>query len=133
MIKVYAIGNLTRDPEMRYTPSGKAVTEFSIASNEGYGDKRTTEYLDCQAWDKLAESVAEHLRKGRMVFIEGRYTTEHWDDKTTGQKRTKVRIKCNNVEYLDRPSAGRSDPLPGRGGPLEPIQPEAEDLTGLKF
>lgn len=131
MIKVYAIGNLTRDPEMRYTPQGKAVTEFSIASNEGYGEKRTTEYLDCQVWEKLAESVAEHCRKGRKVFIEGRYTTRQWEDKS-GNKRTQVRINCNNVEYLDRPTQ-REDPLPGRGGPLEPLEPEQDDLEGLKF
>ena len=103
MIKVYAIGNLTKDPEMRWTASGKAVTEFSIASNEGYGEKRTTEYLDCQCWDKLAESVAENLTKGRKVFVEGRWKTDSWEDKT-GQKRTRIRVIANNVEYLDRPT-----------------------------
>jgi single-strand DNA-binding protein len=121
VIKVIAIGNLTRDPEMRYTPNGKAVAEFSIASNEGSGERRTTEYLDCQVWDKLAETVAEHCRKGRKVYIEGRWSTESWNDKQTGAKRSKVRIKVNNVEFLDRPTEATTQPT------------QDEDLSELKF
>lgn len=102
MNKFLATGNLTRDPEMRYTPEGKAVAEFSIAVNEGSGERRTTEYIDCQVWEKLAETVAEHLRRGRKVLIEGRYTTSTWNDKQ-GQKRSRVRIRCSNVEFLDAP------------------------------
>lgn len=123
MNKFFAVGNLTRDPEMRYTPSGKAVTEFSIAVNEGSGERRTTEFIDCQCWEKLAELVAEHCRRGRKVLIEGRYTTESWTDKETNKKRSRVRIKCNTVEFLDRPATD-SQPEPADA---------AEDLTGLTF
>jgi single-strand DNA-binding protein len=120
--KFLATGNLTRDPEMRYTPSGKAVTEFSIAVNEGSGERRTTEYIDCQCWDKLAELVAEHCRRGRKVLIEGRLTTEKWTDAKTNQERRRTRIKCNSVEFLDAPRGTNTTP-----GPVE------DDLAGLKF
>jgi len=99
---VIATGNLTRDPEMRYTNSGKAVTQFSIAINEGSGERRTTEYLDCVAWEKLAELVAEYTRKGRKVLVTGSLATEKWDDKKTGAKRSKTIVKCRSVEFLDR-------------------------------
>jgi len=108
---------------MRYTVSGKAVTKFSIAVNEGSGERRTTEFLDCEAWEKQAELVAEYCRKGRKVLVTGSYSTEHWTDKTSGQKRSKVVIKCRNVEFLDR----RPDEI---GSPSEPSEP---DLTGLTF
>lgn len=122
MNKFLATGNLTRDPEMRYTPNGKAVTEFSIAVNEGSGEKRTTEYIDCQVWDKLAETVAEHCRRGRKVLIEGRYTTEKWMDAKTQSERKRVRIKCSSVEFLDAP---RQQP--------QAEAPADDDLTGLAF
>ena len=103
MNQLIIVGNLTRDPEMRYTPSGKAVTEFSVAVNEGSGERRTTEYFECTAWEKLAELVAEHMRRGRKVLVAGRHTTESWTDKETGKKRTKCRIKASSVEFLDSP------------------------------
>ena len=99
---VVASGNLTRDPEMRYTNTGKPVTSFAIAINEGSGEKRTTVFMDCEAWEKQAELVAEYCRKGRKVLITGAYSTDEWIDKKTNQKRTKAIIKCRNVEFLDR-------------------------------
>lgn len=121
---VVATGNLTRDPEMRYTQTGKAVTAFSIAINEGSGEKRTTEYMDCEAWEKQAELVAEYCRKGRKVLITGSYATQTWDDKKTGEKRRKTIIKCRNVEFLDR----RPEDL------TAPRESEAtSDLSDLSF
>ena len=96
---VIVSGNLTRDPEMRYTPTGKAVTEFSIALNEGSGEKRTTEYIDCVAWEKQAELVAEYCRKGRKVLVTGSYTTDSWNDKKTNEKRKKV-ITSRHLEAI---------------------------------
>lgn len=122
MNKFFAIGNLTKDPEMRYTPDGTAVTEFSIAVNEGRGEKRTTEFIDCQCWEKLAEVVAEHCRRGRKVLIEGKYTTDKWTDKVSKQPRSRVRIRCSNVEFLDAP----------RGtAPAAPA--EDTELAGINF
>lgn len=118
-----ASGNLTRDPELRYTNSGKPVVSFAIAINEGSGEKRTTEFVECQAWDKVAETVAEYCRKGRKVLITGTYTTDEWIDKKTNQKRTKVIIKCRNVEFLDR----RTD----EPAPTRPV--DESDLADLAF
>ncbi len=118
---VIASGNLTRDPEMRYTQSGKAVTSFSIAVNEGSGEHRTTEYLDCEAWEKQAELVAEYCRRGRKVLVTGSYSTDHWKDKATGADRKKVIIKCRNVEFLDRRPDGQLPP--------QETQPDLSDIS----
>lgn len=122
---VVASGNLTRDPEMRYTPNGKAVVEFAIAVNEGSGDHRTTVFLECVAWEKQAELVAEYCRKGRKVLINGNITTDSWNDKTTGAKRTKTIIRCRNVEFLDR--------KPEDASPPSAEQETEPDLSNLPF
>jgi single-strand DNA-binding protein len=108
---------------MRYTPSGKSVTEFSIAVNEGSGEKRTTEFIDCLAWERLAENIAEYCRKGKKVLVVGRYNTDRWMDKQTNKERRRVRIVCTDVEFLDQPgSRERSAP-----------EPQAEELEDIKF
>lgn len=119
---VVLTGNLTKDPEMRYTPEGKAVTEFRIAVNEGSGERRTTEYFDCVAWERLAETVAEYTRKGRKVLVNGSLKTETWTNKQ-GQKQTTPKIRCRNVEFLDAKQV--SDTPEAR--------PADDDLTGLSF
>ena len=81
MNRVSLVGRLTRDPELRYTESGKAVTNFSIACNTGYGEKRTTEYVDCVAWEKQAEAVAERARTGTEVFVDGRLQTRKYTNR----------------------------------------------------
>jgi single-strand DNA-binding protein len=111
MNKWIGIGNLTADPEMRYTASGQAVTNFRIAINEGSGDKRTTEYVTCIAWEKLGERVAEYMRKGRKVAVEGNLRTRSWDGKD-GKKRYSTEIICRNVEFLDRAADGPTDQAP---------------------
>lgn len=93
-------GNLARDPEMRYTPTGKAVTEFTIAVNEGTGDKRVTYFIDCQAWEKTAEIVAEQARKGTRVVVEGGLLVDSWTDKESGKKRKIVRVRCRAVNVV---------------------------------
>src|SRR5664279_4016663 len=88
--KAMIIGNLGRDPEMRYTPNGQAVTQFTVAVNRSYrvGEewKEETEWFRVVAWAQLAERTAEHLRKGNKVYVEGRLQTRSWEDKD-GQKR----------------------------------------------
>ena len=96
------IGNLTADPEMRYTENGKTVTSFSIAINNGRtsdGEERPPTYLDIVAWERLAETTAEHLRKGKKCAVQGAITVEKYEDKE-GVKRTKWRIRATNVEFL---------------------------------
>lgn len=118
--KVMLIGNLTRDPEVRYTPKGSAVADLSIAVNRSYqteNGERMEEvtYVDVVAWARLAELVGQYLHKGRAVFIEGRLQMDTWEDKQTGQKRSKLRVVAENLQFLDRKPGG---PTGGdEGGP----------------
>lgn len=93
------VGNLTRDPEMRYIASGKAVVEFTIAVNEGFGEKRTTQFIRVVAWEKLAEAVAEMARKGNRVMVDGKLVTDSWKDKE-GKTREQTRVMARNVAVI---------------------------------
>jgi single-strand DNA-binding protein len=112
--KVILLGNLTRDPEVRYTPKGSAVCDLGIAINRSYtldsGEKREeVTYVDVVLWARLAEIAGEYLKKGRPVFIEGRLQLDTWDDKQSGQKRSKLRVIGETMQLL----GGRP---PGAGG-----------------
>jgi single-strand DNA-binding protein len=103
--KVLIIGRLGRDPEMRYTPSGRPVTTFSVATsrtwNTSEGGRRTeTEWFNVVAWSNLAEICKQHLSKGRLVYIEGRLQTRHWDD-PDGNKHSSTEIVANEMIMLD--------------------------------
>jgi single-strand DNA-binding protein len=110
--KVMLIGNLTRDPEVKYLPKGGPVAEFGLAVNRSYtldnGEKREeTTFVDIVTYNKLAEIVEKYLKKGRSVYVEGRLKLETWDDKQTGQKRSKMRIVGEVMQMLGgRDSAG---------------------------
>jgi len=110
--KVILLGNLTRDPEVRYTPKGSAVCDLGIAVNRVYttdsGEKREeVTYVDVVLWARLAEIAGEYLKKGRPVFIEGRLQMDTWDDKQSGQKRTKLRVVGETMQLLgSRPAGG---------------------------
>src|SRR4051812_47312501 len=95
--KIILIGNLGRDPEMRYTPSGKAVTNFSLAvsrqSRGPDGDSREeTEWFNIDCWDRQAEIANQYLQKGRQVYVEGRVRLRSWDDNNTGEKRSRMEV-----------------------------------------
>jgi single-strand DNA-binding protein len=110
--KVMLIGNLTRDPEVRYTPKGTAVTEIGLAVNRiipgGDGGERREEttFVDVTLWGKTAELAGQYLKKGRPVFIEGRLQLESWQDKTTGQNRSKLSVVGDSMQFLGSPSGG---------------------------
>lgn len=104
--KVFLIGRLTRDPELRYTPNGSAVTELGVAVNRFYttkdGDRREdTTFLDVTVWNRQAENCCQYLKKGRPVHIEGYLKLDSWEDKASGEKRSKVKIEAENVQFLD--------------------------------
>ena len=109
--KVFLIGNLTADPELRNTPSGQPVCNFSIATNRIWKDKNTgeqqkkVEFHNIVAWRRLAEIVSQFLKKGGMVYIEGRLETRSWDDQS-GNKRYKTEIIAENLQLGPRPSSG---------------------------
>src|SRR6478672_13807662 len=95
--KVMLIGNLTRDPEIKYTPKGTAIAEIGLAVNRVYstesGEKREeVTFVDVTLWGRQAEVAGEYLKKGRPVYIEGRLQMDSWEDKATGQKRSKLKV-----------------------------------------
>ena len=110
--KVLLLGNLTRDPEVRYTPKGSAVADLGIAVNRQYtldnGEKREeVTFVDVTFWGRTAEVAGEYLKKGRPVFIEGRLQLDTWDDKQSGQKRSKLKVIGEMMQMLgSRPGAG---------------------------
>ena len=113
--KVLLIGNLGKDPEIRNTPGGTAVANFSIATSEKFKDKNgerqeRTEWVRCTVWGKQAESAAKYLEKGRQVYVEGSLRTESWDDKETGQKRYATKVQVQKVVFLGGGKGG------GEGG-----------------
>jgi single-strand DNA-binding protein len=104
--KVLLSGRLTRDPELRYTPSGTAVTSFSVASSRSYkgqdGEwKQTVAYVNAVAWAKLAVLINEYLKRGSAVFVEGRLNSRSWETED-GQKRSALEITAERVQFLDR-------------------------------
>jgi len=136
--KVILIGNLGAKPELKYLPSGQAVCELRLATNEVFTDKNNqkqerTEWHSVVAWGKTGENCAQYLDKGRSVYVEGRLQTRSWDDKNTGEKRYKTEIVAQQVTFLGggpgeragggagyqrggRPSNGESAPM-GAPGP----------------
>jgi single-strand DNA-binding protein len=110
--KVILIGNLGKDPELRYTPSGTAVASFSLATNERYKDKEgnwqdRTEWHKIVAWQRLAEIAGEYLKKGRTCYIEGRLQTRSWDDKESGQKKYSTEIVASDLVLLGGQGQGQ--------------------------
>ncbi len=121
--KVILVGNLTRDPEVRYIPSGTAVCDISLAVNSQWTDKKTNErreevtFVDITLWGRTAEIAGEYLAKGRPVLIEGRLSLDSWEDKETGQKRSKLKVVADSMQLLgSREGGGTGSGGSGGGG-----------------
>jgi single-strand DNA-binding protein len=117
--KVLLIGNLTRDPEVRYTPKGTAVGDLAIAINDSYKAqdgtiKETVTYVDIEVWGRQAETCKQYLSKGRPVFIEGQLRLDQWEQ--DGQKKSKLKVRADRVQFLGSPSGGRSGGGSSGGG-----------------
>ena len=118
--RVMLMGNLTRDPEVRYTPKGTAVCTLGVAVNEYYttqsGEKKEeTVFVDVDVWGRQAETAGQYLTKGRPVFVEGRLRLDQWDDKETGQKRSKLKVVGMNIQFLGAPRGAEfKDQPPGQ-------------------
>ena len=115
--KVMLIGNLTRDPELRVTPKGTAICQFGLAVNRQFKDESgatrdETTFVDIEAWGKQGETVAKYLTKGRPLFVEGRLKLDRWDDKTTGQKRSKMKVVLENFQFLGGREGGEGGGAP---------------------
>ena len=120
--KVILVGNLTRDTELRYTPGGAAVTEISLAVNRSWFDKNTnsrkeeTTFVDVTLWGRTAEIVCEYLMKGSSVLIEGRLHLDQWDDKQTGNKRSKLKVVGETMTMLDSKSQNHDNKRQAQAG-----------------
>jgi single-strand DNA-binding protein len=152
--KVILIGNVTRDPEIKYTPKGTAVVDLGLAVNrfipasEGGEKREETTFIDVTLWGRQAEVANEYLRKGRPVYIEGRLQLDSWEDKQSGQKRSKLRVVGENLQllggreggggggggsrggesYEDAPPSRPSGPRGGGASRPAPSEPEDDDI-----
>ncbi len=113
--KVMLIGNLTRDPELRVTPKGTAICTFSLAVNRKFkddsgGEREEVTYIDIEAWGKSGENISKYCTKGRPLFVEGRLRLDQWEDKNTKEKRSRMKVVCENFQFL---GSGRAE---GGGG-----------------
>ena len=155
--KVILLGNLTRDPELKYTPKGTAVARLGLAVNRRYttesGEaKEEVTFIDVDAWGKQAEIISQYCRKGKSLMIEGRLKLDQWDDKTTGQKRSKLGVVLESFQFVggrkedeggsgdggggispppsagSRPPAPSAKPAPKSPDPLDGPPPEEDDV-----
>jgi len=138
--KVLLMGNLTRDPEVRYTPKGTAIANIGLAVNRTYTldngeQKEEVTFVDIEVWGRQAETAGQYLAKGRPVFVEGRLKFDSWDDKESGQKRSKLKVVAERVQFLGAPRAGAEfkDQPPSEGsaparsrGPARPAPAREE-------
>ena len=133
--KVMLIGNLTRDPELRYTPKGTAVAELGMAVNrvrtndEGERQEETT-FIDVTLWARQAELAQQYLAKGRPVYIEGRLQMDTWEDKNTGQKRSKLKVVGENMQFLSDGRGGGGQTRSGGPAPQEQSPPASQPPQG---
>ena len=143
--KVILVGNLGKDPEVKYTPSGVPVAKFSLATNERYKDKAgewqdRTEWHNIVAWQRLAEIVGEYVKKGSKIYIEGRLQTSSWEDKQSGEKKYRTEIVAHDLVLLGgRGEGGESQSSRGASAsagldqrtqqPEEAAQPHPAEIT----
>src|SRR6202044_455202 len=119
--KVLLIGNLTRDPEVRYTPKGTAVGDLGLAVNDSYKAqdgtiKETVTFIDIEVWGRQAETCKQYLSKGRPVFIEGQLRLDQWET-PQGEKKSKMKVRADRVQFLGSPGGGGGGGRSGGGAP----------------
>ncbi|VGO20340.1 single-stranded DNA-binding protein [Pontiella sulfatireligans] len=131
--RVLLMGNLTRNPEIRYTPSGTAVADLGMAVSDNYKNQagetvERTCFVDVVVWGRQAETSAEYLHKGSPVFVEGRLQLDQWEGQQ-GEKRSKLRVRADRVQFLGSPAKGaESSEAPVSSVPQEPASPPAASV-----
>jgi single-strand DNA-binding protein len=135
--KVVLVGNLTRDPELRYTPKGTAIAKIGLAvnrvwTNEAGEKKEEVTFVDVDVFGRTAENVGQYMRKGRPILIEGRLKLDQWDDKQTGQKKSKLGVVAETVQFLGSPAGEGGAPAAPRAARPAPAAaaPAAEPVEG---
>ncbi len=127
--RVLLAGRLTRDPELRYLPSGMAVCKMGLAVSRRYRDRdgQTKEdalFINVTVWDKQAEFCGQNLRKGRPLLVEGSLRSDEWEDKNTGQKRSSIEVRAQRIQMLDWEDRGGGAPRPAASRPQDEPLPE---------
>ena len=124
--KVILMGNFTRDPELRFLPNNTAVCDMGLAVNDRFQNKSTGQwedrpnFVDCTAFGRTAENISKFFAKGRPIFIEGKLRFEQWEDRQSGQKRSKLKVVVDTWQFVDS-----KDGAPGGGGPSDGGRPSA--------
>ena len=126
--KVILVGNLTRDPELRYTPKGMAIAKIGVAvnrvwTNEAGEKKEEVTFVDVDVFGRTAENVGQYMRKGRPILIEGRLRLDQWDDKQTGQKKSRLGVVAETVQFLGSPGGPGGPGAEGAPAPARPARP----------
>lgn len=130
--KAIITGNLTRDPELRTTPSGASVCGFTVAVNRTYkdvsgGQREDVSFIDCSAWGKVGETIAQYAKKGTGVLVSGRLDQRSWEDKNTGQKRSRVEIVVEDFNFMGSGSSNNSSNFASTASAGTDAAPAAED------
>ena len=138
--KVILVGNLTRDPELRYTQKGTAIAKIGLAvnrvwTNEAGEKKEEVTFVDVDVFGRTADNVGQYMRKGRPILIEGRLRLDQWDDKQTGQKKSKLGVVAETVQFLGSSAGGNEGgapaaPRPPRPAAAAPSAPASEPVEG---
>jgi len=128
--KVMLIGNVTRDPEVKFTPKGSAVADLGLAINRSYtnqGGEKVEEvtFVDVELWGRLAEIAGEYAKKGRPIFIEGRLRIDSWEDKQSGQKRSRLKVVAEGLQLLGSRQGGGGEGGQGGERPRPPAAPRS--------
>lgn len=133
--KVILMGNIVKDPELRYTPQGTAVTDIRMAVNDPRkkGEKDVAVFVDVTLWEKQAEAVCEYLRKGRPILVEGRIAADTWDDKETGKKLTKLKVVAHSFQFVDSREAIDQAQDESRGNTTQRNAAPAADNSEIPF
>jgi len=122
--RVFLMGNLTRDPELRYVPSGQAVATFTLAVNRFYSQngerKQDTSFVRIVAWARLAETCGQYLKKGSPAFVEGRLQSRSWETQD-GQKRNTIEVVANSVQFLSSRTSGKGPEAPEESSQTAPV------------
>ena len=133
--RVLLMGNLTRNPEIRYTPSGTAVADLGLAVNENFKNKagetvEQTCFVEVVVWGRQAETSSEYLHKGSAVFVEGRLQLDQWENQQ-GEKRSKLRVRADRVQFIGVPGKGTEFADGPRS--MDPQQPTMDDEDDVPF
>ncbi len=134
--KVILMGNLTRDPEMRFLPSNMPVAQIGLAVNERWKNKQTDQweeranFIDCEAFGRTAEVISQYFQKGKPILIEGKLRLDQWDDKQSGQKRSKLKVVIDSFEFVGGRDEGGPGGASGVGGNYQRSTPSRGSSGG---